>query len=133
VPKTTTNSKGDSSLKHTHGSTNHERKEDKAAMLIATADEIVQKGLEIDFSIAKIKKQKRSGPRIRRARRIRNDGAIDYTVNVTGQIIQYKWCGHAIQHWTGAIGGRFSDVFLFSDKIVSDKIVSDKILSDIFK
>jgi hypothetical protein len=25
----------------------------------------------------------------------------------------------------GAIGGKFSDVFLFSDKIVSDKIVSD--------
>jgi hypothetical protein len=36
------------SLKHTHGSTNHKRKDDKAAMLIATADEILQKGLEID-------------------------------------------------------------------------------------
>jgi hypothetical protein len=47
---------------------------------------------------------------------------------VTGGIIQYKWCGHAIQHATGVIGGKFSDVFLFSDKILSDKI-----LSDIFK
>ena len=75
--------------------------------------------------IAKIKKQKRRRARIRRARRIRNEGAIDYTVNVMGAIIQYKWCGHAIQHATGAIGGKFSDVFLVSDKIVSDKIVSD--------
>jgi hypothetical protein len=71
--------------------------------------------------IAKIKKQKRRGARIRRARRIRNEGAIDYTVNLTGgAIIQYKWCAHAIQHAMGAIGGKFSDVFLFSDKIVSD-------------
>jgi hypothetical protein len=70
--------------------------------------------------IAKIKKQKRRGARIRRARRIRNEGGIDYTVNVTGAIIQYKWCSNAIQHATGAIGGKFSDVFLFSDKIVSD-------------
>jgi hypothetical protein len=36
------------SLKQTHGSTNHKRKEDKAAMLIAIADEILQKGLKID-------------------------------------------------------------------------------------
>jgi hypothetical protein len=42
------NSNGNGSLKHTHGSTNHKTKEDKAAMLIATADEILQKGLEID-------------------------------------------------------------------------------------
>jgi hypothetical protein len=83
--------------------------------------------------IAKIKKQKRRGARIQRVRRICNEGDIDYTVNVTGGIIQYKWCGHAIQHAMGAIGGKFSDVFLFSDKIISDKIVSDKILSDIFK
>jgi hypothetical protein len=46
--KAAKNSNGDGSLKHTHGSTNHKRKEDKAAMLIATADEILQKGLEID-------------------------------------------------------------------------------------
>jgi hypothetical protein len=46
--KATKNSNGDGSLKHTHGSTNHKRKEDKAAMLIATADEILQKGLKID-------------------------------------------------------------------------------------
>jgi hypothetical protein len=52
---------------------------------------------------------------------------------VTGGIIQYKWCGHAIQHAMGVIGGKFSDAFLFSDKILSDKILSDKILSDIFK
>jgi hypothetical protein len=56
--------------------------------------------------IAKIKKQKRRGTRIRRARRIRNEGAIDYTVNVTSVIIQHKWCGHAIQRATGAIGAR---------------------------
>jgi hypothetical protein len=46
--KATKNSNGDGSLKHTHGSKNHKRKEDKAAMLIATADEILQKGLEMD-------------------------------------------------------------------------------------
>jgi hypothetical protein len=45
--KATKNSNGNGSLKHTHGRTNHKRKEDKAAMLIATADEILQKGLKI--------------------------------------------------------------------------------------
>jgi hypothetical protein len=85
--------------------------------------------------IAKIKKQKRRGARIRRARRIRNEGAIDYTVNVTGAIIQYKWCGHAIQHATGAIGARevFRRFSIFRQNSFRHfQIVSDKIVSDIF-
>jgi hypothetical protein len=55
--KATKNSNANGSLNHTHGSTNHKRKEG----VIATADEILQKGLEIDCIFAKIKKQKRRG------------------------------------------------------------------------
>ena len=56
--KATKNSDCDGSLKHTHGSTNHKRKEDKAAMLITTADEILQKGLEIDCVLKRQRSRK---------------------------------------------------------------------------